>query len=110
MPGAIVAIGLATIGAGLINPQASGALIATAPPAQAGMVSSIATIVRQGGFAIGIGLLGAVIRPGEAGGGAFTPAFAVAALAATMGAVAILALRPPDQQSTGRRTDRDRRQ
>lgn len=34
LPAAIVAIGLATIGAGLINPQASGALIATAPPAR----------------------------------------------------------------------------
>lgn len=101
LPAAIVAIVLATSGAGLINPQASGALIATAPPDQAGMASSVATILRQGGFAIGIALLGAVIRPGETGGSAFTPAFAVAALAATMGAVAILALRPPDQQSTG---------
>lgn len=109
LPAALAAILLATSGAGLINSQASGALVATAPPAQAGMASGIATILRQGGFAIGIALLGAVIRPGEAGGGAFTSAFTVAALAAMMGAVAILALQPPDQRSTGRHADSGRR-
>lgn len=77
-------------GAGLINAQVSGALIASAPPSQAGMASSFSSTLRQIGFAFGIALLGAVVGTGPEGG-AFASAFAVAGFAAFLGAVAIIA-------------------
>jgi MFS family permease len=81
---ALVAMLLLASGAGLSNAQVSGALVALAPPDHAGMASAMATTLRQAGFAIGIALLGAV----SAGGTAFAPAFALAALFALSGAVA----------------------
>jgi len=85
---ALTAMLVAASGSGLINSQVSGALVATAPAAQAGMAASLATILRQSGFALGIALLGAVASAG-CDGAVFAPAFAVAASAAALGAVAV---------------------
>ncbi|BBK32199.1 putative MFS family arabinose efflux permease [Stella humosa] len=68
-------------GAGLVNAQISGAMIATVPSAQGGMASAIATVMRQGGFAIGIALLGATVETGQGAAG-FAPGFLVAAACA----------------------------
>lgn len=73
-------------GAGISNAQVSGALVALAPPDRAGMASAMATTLRQAGFAIGIALLGAV----SGGGADYGAAFAVAAGAAALGALAAL--------------------
>ncbi len=57
------AAGMLTIGVGaaLANPQLSSVAIALAPPAQAGIPSAVMMIVRQGGFAITIAVLGLVL-------------------------------------------------
>ncbi|MGU3420794.1 MFS transporter [Methylobacterium sp. D54C] len=93
----VVAMLVAASGAGLINAQVSGALIASAPAARAGMASSFSSTLRQGGFALGIALLGAVAGAGPEGE-AFAPAFAVAASAAFFGAIAVIRVprRNPD--------------
>jgi MFS family permease len=49
------------IGAGLAHPQLSGAVVALIPAEQAGMASAITVALRQGGFAVGIAALGAVL-------------------------------------------------
>lgn len=84
----LTAMLVAASGTGLINSQVSGALVATAPATQAGMATSLATILRQTGFALGIALLGAIASAGR-DGPAFALAFAVAASAAAFGAIAV---------------------
>ncbi len=56
---AIVAMIVAGSGAAAIQTQVSGALISSAPIQQAGSVSAVMTVLRQGGFAIGVALLNA---------------------------------------------------
>ncbi|WP_342361757.1 MFS transporter [Terrarubrum flagellatum] len=86
----MVMIGL---GAALAHPQLSGAVVALAPPEQLGMASAITVIMRQGGFAIGIALMGALLgAPGDAS--AYAASFLVAALAAAMGLGAAQLLPP----------------
>ncbi|MBS4048762.1 MAG: MFS transporter [Alphaproteobacteria bacterium] len=80
---ALAAMMIAASGAGLSNSQVSGALVAQAPADRAGMASALATVLRQGGYALGIGLLGAISVVAGYGSG-----FAAAALAALLGAVA----------------------
>lgn len=80
---ALTAMMLAASGAGLSNSQISGALVAQALPERAGMASALATVLRQGGFAIGIALLGATSAAAGYGLG-----FAVAASTALLGALA----------------------
>lgn len=82
LPWALLAIALAASGAGLGNAQVSGALVALAPADRAGMASALATVLRQAGFALGIALFGAVAARG------YGVSFAVAALAAVLGALA----------------------
>lgn len=64
--------GMLAMGAGvaLVQSQLSGALVMLAPADRAGMASAATIVFRQGGFAIGIALLGAVsLGPlGHAGG------------------------------------------
>lgn len=84
---ALAAMALAAAGAGLSNAQVSGALVALAPPARAGMAAALATTLRQAGYAIGIALLGVA-----AGGGGFALSFTVAAAAAAFGALAAFLL------------------
>lgn len=88
-------VGMLTIGIGaaLANPQLSGVAIALAPPAQAAMASAVMMIVRQGGFAISIAVLGALL--GTANDvAAFAKPFTLAALAALLGMAAALVLLP----------------
>ena len=81
------------IGAALANPQLSSVAIALAPPAQTAMASAVMMIVRQGGFAISIAVLGAVLgtAPDVA---AFAKPFTLAALVALSGMTAALILLP----------------
>lgn len=89
LPQALAAMVLAAGGAGLINAQASGALAVLVPPAQAGMASALTVVLRQGGFAIGIALIGAIAGHGGLG---FTAAFAMAAGFAAGGALLVAIL------------------
>lgn len=81
------------IGAALANPQLSSVAIALAPPAQTAMASAVMMIVRQGGFAVSIAVLGAVLgtAPDVA---AFAKPFTLAALVALSGMTAALMLLP----------------
>jgi predicted MFS family arabinose efflux permease len=58
----IAAMVLIGIGAALAHPQLSGAVVALAPPEQAGMASAVTIVMRQGGFAIGIAALSALLH------------------------------------------------
>ena len=88
-------VGMVTIGIGaaLANPQLSSVAIALAPPAQAGMASAVMMIVRQGGFAISIAVLGATLGTTN-DVAAFAKPFTLAALAALLGMTAALMLLP----------------
>jgi EmrB/QacA subfamily drug resistance transporter len=80
-------------GAALVQSQLSGAVVTLAPPAQAGMASALTIVMRQGGFAIGIAMLGAALGAERAIGG-YTDLFSWAALAAAIGIGAALLLLP----------------
>ncbi|WP_027244503.1 MFS transporter [Leisingera daeponensis] len=58
---AILAMIVAGSGAAAIQTQVSGALIASAPIEKAGSVSAVMTVLRQGGFAIGVAMLSAIL-------------------------------------------------
>jgi len=87
--------GMATIGVGaaLANPQLSGVVLALAPSNQAGMASAVTFFVRQAGFAISIAALGLTLGAVDAAA-KFAQPFALAALAALLGAVAASVLLP----------------
>jgi MFS family permease len=89
------AAGMLTIGVGaaLANPQLSSVAIALAPPAQAGIASAVMMIVRQGGFAITIAVLGFVLGAVNEVA-AFAKPFALAALVALLGTIAAYVLLP----------------
>ncbi len=74
-------------GAALVQSQLSGAVVTLAPPAQAGMASALTIVMRQGGFAVGIALLGGMLGA-ERTASAFVPMFLTAASAALVGATA----------------------
>jgi MFS family permease len=95
-------------GAAVLNSQISGAIMSYAPKERSGTVSAIATILRQGGFASGIAMLGAILSsarpaaeaPGAAAGAAaaadFLPVFLVAGAVCVVMATGIaLLLRGP---------------
>jgi MFS family permease len=84
----MVAIGT---GAALAHPQLSGAVIALVPADRAGMASALTVVMRQGGFALGIAALGAVL-PDQTAPGGYAASFAVAVLASILGAAAALRL------------------
>lgn len=90
---AVVLIGMGCIGggAGLVNPQLSGVVIALVPPAQAGMASAVTVVLRQAGFAIGIAALGAVQGLDVTTEG-LARAFVLAAAVAMAGSAAAMAL------------------
>lgn len=75
------------VGAALCHPQLSGALVALVPKAHAGSASSLTILLRQGAYAIGIALFGALLgaQPGPT---AFVAVHAAAAVAAFLGVVA----------------------
>ncbi len=86
---AMTLFGMATIATGtaLVQSQLSGAVVTLAPAAQAGMASALTIVMRQGGFAIGIALLGATLGEVHAMSD-FGMLFATAATAALCGALA----------------------
>lgn len=63
---ALSGMAVIAIGAALVQAQLSGAVVALAPPAQAGMASALTIVMRQGGFAVGIAGLGATLSSGYA--------------------------------------------
>lgn len=85
--------GMAVIatGAALVQSQLSGAVVTLAPPAQAGMASALTIVMRQGGFAVGIALLGGALGA-QRDAAAFALLFALAAATATVGAAAAAVL------------------
>lgn len=82
------------IGAALVQSQLSGAVVALAPPAQAGMASALTIVMRQGGFAIGIALLGATLGSERAAASSYVPLFLLAAAASLVGVAAAWLLLP----------------
>lgn len=80
-------------GAALVQSQLSGAVVTLASPAQAGMASALTIVMRQGGFAIGIALLGASVATGSTPSD-YGAAFMLAAAVSTIGAVAACLLLP----------------
>jgi MFS family permease len=93
-------LGMVLCGAGTaaVNSQVSGAIVALAPKERAGTASAIATILRQGGFAVGIAALGALLnRAGASTTAAVTaagymPLFASAGSVSFVAAVCVLLL------------------
>ena len=99
---AVIGMALAGCGTATVNAQVSGAIVAMVPRERAGTASAIATTLRQGGFALGIALLGAVLGRGPDAAGMsatfaaadFVPVFLTAAGGALLTAAAVLALVP----------------
>jgi len=85
-------------GAALVQSQLSGAVVSLAPPEQAGMASALTIVMRQGGFAIGIAMLGATLGA-ERAIGSYANLFSWAALAAAIGIGAALLLLPKARMS-----------
>lgn len=87
--------GIAAIGVGvaLAHPQLSGAVVSLAPPDLAGLAAAVTVVMRQGGFAVGIAILGAVLGDQGSAIGYLWP-FVAAAVASAAGLVAALALLP----------------
>ena len=81
------------IGAALVHPQLSGAVVALVPADQSGMASAVTVVMRQGGFAIGIAALGAVFQSETAAVSYLAP-FTVASAACVCGLIAALMLLP----------------
>jgi MFS family permease len=87
--------GIAAIGVGvaLAHPQLSGAAVSLAPPDLAGLASAVTVVMRQGGFAVGIAVLGAVLHNQESAISYLWP-FVAAAVTSAAGLVAALVLLP----------------
>jgi MFS family permease len=86
-------IGMLAIGTGaaVAHPQLSGVIVALVPADAAGLASAITVIARQGGFAIGVAMLGAAMPPIQTASG-FAGVFAIAALASALGCAACVLL------------------
>lgn len=87
--------GIAAIGVGvaLAHPQLSGAAVSLAPSDLAGLAAAVTVVMRQGGFAVGIAVLGAVLGDQGSAMSYFWP-FVAAAVASAAGLVAALVLLP----------------
>jgi EmrB/QacA subfamily drug resistance transporter len=90
---AIVAMAILGMGAALAHPQLTGAVVALAPPAQAGMASAMTVVMRQGAFAIGIAILGALVSTPNVASG-YTAPLILAAVASICGALAAVVCLP----------------
>jgi MFS family permease len=88
---AMVLIG---IGAALAHPQLSGAVVALAPPEQAGMASAVTIVIRQGGFAIGIAAFSALLGAPDRACAYILP-FAVTSAACVLAVLAAVIFIPP---------------
>jgi MFS family permease len=96
----VVAMMLSGIGAALAHPQLSGAVVALAPAGQAGMASAVTIIMRQAGFAIGVALLGTLLGSLDQAD-SYLPLFACTTAACGLGALAAIALLPPQRRDAG---------
>lgn len=96
----IAGMAIIGVGAALANPQLSGVALALAPSTQAGMASAMTMIVRQAGFAISIAALGLTLDTVNAGA-EFAQPFALAAIVASLGVIAALALLPAKSSEHG---------
>jgi EmrB/QacA subfamily drug resistance transporter len=85
---ALLGMTVIAIGAALVQAQLSGAVVALAPPARAGMASALTIVMRQGGFAVGIAGLGATLSSG------YAVLFLAAMAAAAVGAASTALLSP----------------
>jgi MFS family permease len=87
--------GIAAIGVGvaLAHPQLSGAAVSLVPPDLAGLASAVTVVMRQGGFAVGIAVLGAVLHS-QGSAISYVWLFFAAAAASAAGLVAALVLLP----------------
>ncbi len=101
---ALLGMVLSGAGTSVVNSQVSGAIVSMAPRDRAGTVSAIATVLRQGGFAAGIAVLGALLQAQQAsaapGGGAsqpFVALFSLAAVCSLAAALLVQALVKPTQ-------------
>ncbi|HQS16883.1 MFS transporter [Reyranella sp.] len=90
---ALLGMAIIATGAALVQSQLSGAVVTLAPPAQAGMASALTIVMRQGGFAIGIALLGAALGQEQSASG-YALAFGGAAASTIGGAAAAFILLP----------------
>lgn len=88
-------LGMAVIATGtaLVQSQLSGAVVTLAPPAMAGMASALTIVMRQGGFAIGIALLGAALGSEQAASD-YSRVFLLASAASGLGVAAAVLLLP----------------
>ena len=95
--------GIAAIGVGvaLAHPQLSGAAVSLAPPDLAGIASAVTVVMRQGGFVVGIAVLGAVLSDQGSAISYLWP-FVVAAAASAAGVVAALVLLPASTAPSGK--------
>ena len=95
--------GIAAIGVGvaLAHPQLSGAAVSLAPPDLAGIAAAVTVVMRQGGFAVGIAVLGAVLSDQGSAISYLWP-FVVAAAASAAGVVAALVLLPASTAPSGK--------
>nr|WP_249225363.1 MFS transporter [Tardiphaga alba] len=96
---ALAGMGMIGAGAALVHPQLSGVVVELLPANASGMAAAVTVIARQGGFAIGVALLGAAMQPMQTASG-FAGVFAIAALASALGCAACALL--PSQQKTGK--------
>jgi MFS family permease len=87
--------GIAAIGVGvaLAHPQLSGAAVSLVPPDLAGLASAVTVVLRQGSFAVGIAVLGAMLHNQESAI-SYLWLFSAAAVASAAGLVAALVLLP----------------
>ncbi|MBY0323567.1 MAG: MFS transporter [Reyranella sp.] len=85
---ALAGMTVIAIGAALVQAQLSGAVVALALPARAGMASALTIVMRQGGFAVGIAGLGATLSSG------YAVLFLAAMVAAIVGAASTVLLGP----------------
>lgn len=99
MPITLFGMFVAGIGTAILNPQMMAKIIGAAPKDQAGAASAIAILLRQGGFALGIALLGGIFRVTEASGSnsslsgdVYTNIFLAAGAITVLSAVAVYIL------------------
>jgi hypothetical protein len=77
----------------LAHPQLSGVAVSLVPPDLAGLASAVTVVMRQGGFAVGIAVLGAVLHNQESAI-SYVWLFSAATVASAAGLVAALVLLP----------------
>jgi len=99
LPVAVLGMLLCGSGTSVLNSQLSATIISFAPKERSATVSAISVILRQGGFASGIAVLGAVLggakaaaAPGSTPAESFVPVFIVAGATCLVMASCILAL------------------